>query len=99
MLAVDTPNLGNCRNANALNFWHLSISKTFGSKPEYFLGQTVLHKMKVRQGEILHPVKVIGVRWSGVDWVYAVALPEDHPQFVPEDHQWDEYEGWILEAM
>jgi hypothetical protein len=98
MLAVDAPNLGNCRNANALNFWHLPIIKTY-DKPEYYIGQTVLHKIKVRQGEILHPVTVIGLKWSGVDWVYAVELPEDHPQFEPENHQWDEYEGWLLEPM
>ncbi|MHC5915547.1 MAG: hypothetical protein ACYTXE_32160 [Nostoc sp.] len=87
MLAVDVPTLGICDRAP--QFWRLRITKEF-DKPEYFIGQTVLHKMKVRQGEILHPVTVIGIRWSGSDWAYAVEFPEDHPQFEPEDHAWDE---------
>lgn len=96
MLALDVPNLGVFQQAS--KFWRLQVSKEF-SKPEYFLGQTVLHKIQVRQGEILHPVTVIGVRWDGFGWMYAVELPEDHPQFEPEDHGWDELERWQLEPM
>jgi hypothetical protein len=98
MLAVDAPNLGSCCNANALKFWHLRISKVF-TKPEYYIGQSVLHKMKVKQGEILHPVTVIGLWWSGNSWTYFIQLPEDHPQFDPDEHQVTELEHWQLEAM
>lgn len=98
MLAVDAPKLGLCCNTNALKFWYLRISKTF-DKPEYYIGQTVLHRIRVRQGEILHPVTVVGIRWSGADWAYAVEFPEDHPQFEPEDRAWDELECHQLETM
>lgn len=96
MLAVDVPTLGIYDHAP--QFWRLRITKEF-DKPEYFIGQTVLHKMKVRQGEILHPVTVIGVRWAGFGWMYAVEFPEDHPQFELENHGWDELEGYLLETM
>ncbi|MEH1903089.1 MAG: hypothetical protein V7L04_17165 [Nostoc sp.] len=96
MLSRVPPDLGVFSQAS--KFWRLRISKEF-AKPEYYIGQTVLHKIKVRQGEILHPVTVIGLRWSGFDWMYAVELPEDHPQFEPEDHGWDETEGYLLEPM
>lgn len=97
MVASNAPNSG-CENASALDFWHLRVTKTF-NKPEYFIGQTVLHKMKVKQGEILHPVIVFGLRWTGAGWEYAVQLPEDHPQFRPEDHEWDELDMWQIEPM
>jgi hypothetical protein len=96
MLALDTPVLGISRQAS--QFWRLRISKNY-DKPEYYIGQTVLHKMKVRQGEILHPVTVIGLFWSGLDWEYAVQLPEDHPQFELENHEWDFLNDWLLEPM
>ena len=98
MLAFDAPNLGKFCNANAFRFWHLRISKTF-DKPEYYIGQTVLHRIQVRQGEILHPVTVIGVRWAGDEWLYSVEFPEDHPQFHPENHGWDELDQHQLETM
>jgi len=96
MLAIDVPTLGICDRAP--QFWRLRITKEF-DKPEYFIGQTVLHKMKVSQGEILHPVKVVGLRWSGVEWVYSVEFPKDHPQFELEDHEWDELEDSQLETI
>lgn len=80
MLAFDAPNLGKCCNANAFKFWHLPISKDF-DKPEYYIGQTVLHRIEVRQGEILHPVQVIGIAWTGGYWQYEVSLSKDHPWF------------------
>lgn len=98
MLAFDAPTLGLCCNANALKFWHLRISKTF-NKPEYYIGQTVLHRIQVRQGEILHPVTVIGLWWNGRDWMYFVEFPEDHPQFQHEDHEWDEVADHQIEPM
>ena len=80
------------------DFWQLQISTEF-EKPEYYIGQTVLHRIKVNRGEILHPVKVIGLLWSGIDWYYYVLLPEDHPEFKVEDSEWTEVENWELEAM
>ncbi|HEY9708309.1 MAG TPA: hypothetical protein V6D48_08900 [Oculatellaceae cyanobacterium] len=97
MLALNAPVSG-CCDANALKFWHLRVSKTF-DKPEYYIGQTVLHKIKVRQGEILHPVTIIGLYWTGIDWCYFIQLPQDHPQFKPEDHQWDEADSHQLEPI
>jgi hypothetical protein len=96
MLAVDVPTFGIYDRVP--QFWRLRVSREF-DKPEYFIGQTVLHRIKVRQGEILHPVKVIGLRWTGFDWIYSVQLPEDHPQFKDEDHGWDEVEGYEVEPM
>lgn len=55
--------------------------------PEYFIGQTVLHRMKRNSGEILHPVIVYGLYWTGVDWEYEVLLPYDHPEWVEEDNE------------
>ena len=98
MLASDAPNLSICRNVNALEFWHLRISKTF-DKPEYYIGQTVLHKIKVSQGEILHPVMVVGLMWSGFDWEYSVNLPSDHPEFDQENHTWAVLNDWNLEPI
>ncbi|MDF5712068.1 MAG: hypothetical protein PUP90_31445 [Nostoc sp. S4] len=96
MLAPDAPTLGIFSQAS--KFWRLRVSKEF-SKPEYYIGQTVLHRINVKQGEILHPVKIIGARWDGVGWVYAVELPDDHPLFEREDHAWDELEVWQMEPM
>lgn len=98
MLASNASSLSICSNANALQFWHLRISKVF-KKPEYYIGQTVLHKMRVQQGEILHPVTVIGMYWNGFSWCYAVELPEDHPEFEIENHQWDFMDYFQLEPM
>lgn len=97
MLAVEAP-ISDCCNANAFRFWHLPISKAF-EKPKYYLGQTVLHLIKVRQGEILHPVTVIGLWWTGVDWMYFVEFPEDHPQFKHEDNEFAEVAEWQIEPM
>ena len=96
MLALDAPPLG--ISGEASKFWRLRITKEF-DKPEYYIGQTVLHKMRVRQGEILHPVTVVGLKWTGIDWEYAVELPENHPQFEPENHTWAELNHWLLEQM
>jgi len=84
MLAVDVPTLGICDRAP--QFWRLRITKEF-DKPEYFIGQTVLHKTKVKQGEILYPVTVLGLSWTGMDWQYSISLPEDHPWFEPDDNE------------
>lgn len=85
MLTVDAP-ISGCCSANAFDFWHLRIIKTYG-KPEYFIGQTVLHRIEVRQGEILHPVEVIGISWTGNDWQYDVSFPKDHPWFEVGEHE------------
>lgn len=96
MLAVDAPTLGNFRQAP--QFWRLRIAKEF-DKPEYFIGQTVLHRIKVRQGEILYPVDVIGIFWTGMDWQYAVSLPEEHPWFEVDDREVEWVDDHELEPM
>jgi hypothetical protein len=97
MLALNAPVSG-CCDVNALKFWHLKITKNF-DKPEYYIGQAVLHRMKVKQGEILHPVTIIGMYWTGFDWSYFIQLPSDHPHFEEENHGWDEVDNHQLEAM
>ncbi|MEH1786455.1 MAG: hypothetical protein V7L23_12925 [Nostoc sp.] len=96
MIASDAPTLGNFRQAS--KFWRLRVSKEF-SKPEYYIGQTVLHKTKVKQGEILYPVTVLGLFWTGMDWEYIVALPEDHPWFEIDDRELEWVDDWELEPM
>ena len=96
MLAVDGPILGNFRQAS--QFWRLRVSKEF-SKPEYYIGQTVLHKTKVKQGEILYPVTVLGLSWTGLDWQYRVSLPEDHPWFEVDDNESEWVDDHELEPM
>lgn len=78
--------------------YSLKIIEEFG-QPEYYIGQLILHRIKLCNGEILHPVQVCGVLWTGIDWEYAVTLPSDHPQFVEEDHEWDLLNDWLLEPM
>ena len=80
------------------DFWQLPVTKEF-DQPEYYIGQTVFHLMKVEQGEILHPVTVHGVAWTGVDWEYLVELPPSHPRFKKEDREWDWLGDYELEAM
>ncbi|MDZ8260636.1 hypothetical protein [Nostoc sp. ChiQUE01b] len=96
MIALDAPSLGNFRQAS--KFWRLRVSKEF-SKPEYYIGQTVLHKIKVKQGEILYPVTVLGLSWTGMDWQYSVSLPEDHPWFEPDDNEREWVDDHELELM
>jgi hypothetical protein len=96
MLSLNTAP-GLCVN-DSEDFWLLRVSKDF-DQPEYFIGQTVWHRMKHPAGEILHPVEVIGLWWNGLDWNYIVSLPEDHPQFVPENNQVIEVEDWQIEEM
>jgi hypothetical protein len=96
MLAVDAPTLGIF--SQAPQFWRLRITKEF-DKPEYFIGQTVLHKTKVKQGEILYPVTVVGLSWTGMDWQYSVSLPEDHPWFKPDDNEREWVDDRELEPM
>ena len=98
MLSSNTPNLGLCCNANALDFWHLRISKSF-KKPEYYIGQTVLQIIPVRQGQILHPVRVIGLSWTGIDWEYFVELPKNHPLFEPGEGGAEWVNHWLIEPM
>jgi len=96
MLAVDVPTLGIYDRAP--QFWRLRITKEF-DKPEYFIGQTVLHRIKVRQGEILHPVEVIGIFWTGMDWQYGVSLPEEHPWFEVDDREVEWVDDHEVEPM
>lgn len=96
MLASDALVLRFC--CNAFDFWHLRITKAF-DQPEFYIGETVLHRINVSQGEILHPVKVIGLYWCGIGWIYCVQFPKNHPQFKPEDNEWGEFEEHQLEPM
>lgn len=68
-------------------------------QPEYQIGQLVLHKIKVADGEILHPVKIIGYCWVGVDWEYDVLFPTDHPKYKFEDCGGDQLAEWQIERF
>lgn len=69
------------------------------SQPEYYIGQLVLHRIKRPNGEILHPVQILGVFWTGLDWQYAVSYPPDHPHFQIDDGEFDWIDDWQLELM
>lgn len=92
MLAVDAPVSAMCCSANALKFWHLRITKNF-PLPKYYIGQAVFHVMKVKQGEILHPVTIIGIGWNRTGWDYEVELPSDHPDLNLDDLEY----SWLSE--
>jgi hypothetical protein len=98
MLSLDASLSANC---SYQDFWHLPVSKELcSSAPEYFIGQTVFHRMKTVGGEILHPVEVTGTRWTGIDWEYSVVLPPEHPMFEEEDCEWlSDLNHWNLEAL
>jgi hypothetical protein len=76
----------------------LQIIEDF-DQPEYYIGQLVWHRIKRPNGEILHPVQIIGLYWCGVGWEYAVTFPPDHPQFINEDYEWDFLSDYLLELM
>jgi hypothetical protein len=50
-----------------------------------FIGQVVLHQIKQSPGEIMIPVKVIGFKWTGVDWEFDVKVPEEHPEYLLDE--------------
>ena len=98
MLAVDAPNLGLCCNATALSFWHLRIIKNY-PLPKYYIGELVLHCIAHPKGEILHPVTVVGLFWTGSYWTYMIEFPLDHPHFKREESELDEVEEYLLEPI
>jgi hypothetical protein len=68
-------------------------------QPEYYIGQLVMHCIKRCNGEILHPVRILGVFWTGMDWQYAVSLPEHHPWFEFDDREVEWLDDHELEAL
>lgn len=85
-------------HSSSIDFWYLPIPKKF-TKPKYNLGQRVFHRITQREGEILHPVEVTALSWTGADWEYGVDFPKDHPQFKSGDIEGDYVCEWQLEAM
>lgn len=87
MLAPSTPLWG--LPCGIPRFWRLRVAKDF-PKPEYYIGQTVLHRTKLRDREIFTHVDVLGVAWSGCGWQYLVEFPSKHPYLdEPDtDSQW-----------
>ena len=80
------------------DFWSLRVTKEF-TNPDYYIGQVVLLRHKVSQGEILFPVEITGISWMGDSWEYKVELPPDHPHFIERDREVEWYENFRLEAM
>jgi hypothetical protein len=69
-------------------FWRLRVAKDF-PKPEYYIGQTVLHRAKVVNREVFAHVDVLGISWTGGFWQYLVEFPSNHPWCSPDgDMQW-----------
>lgn len=77
---------------DAPRFWYLRVSRVF-SQPRYYIGQAVFHVMKVKQGEILHPVTIIGIGWNRARWEYEVELPMNHPHLDCDDLEY----VWLFE--
>lgn len=67
-------------------FWRLRVAKDF-SKPEYYIGQTVMHCCQLQDKQFCVYVDVMGISWTGMDWQYLVELPESHPYFKPDDYE------------
>lgn len=87
MLPLNTPFWG--LPCGVPRFWRLRIAKNF-SKPDYYIGQTVLHRAKIFEREVFAHVDVLGISWTGCDWQYLVGFPSNHPWcWGPnEDIQW-----------
>lgn len=69
-------------------FWRLRVAKDF-PKPEYYIGQTVMHCCQLRDKQFRVYVDVLGIASTGIGWQYMVNLPESHPWFKPDDHEYE----------
>jgi hypothetical protein len=79
---------------NAFEFWNLPIDRLyFPEKPKFYLGQQVLVKQQVKQGEILVPARVVGI-CSSDPWIYDV-IPLFQKSILSEYS----FSEWDLEAM
>lgn len=67
-------------------FHNLPVSQEF-DKPEYAIGEVVWNVIKLSDGQILHPVTITGLYWTGIDWEYLAMLPPNHPRFKDDDHE------------
>lgn len=96
MLPVESPFKVN--EPTCLYFWQLPVTKRY-NLPKYYIGQVVLHIIKQENGEILHPVEIIGIVWTEEEWEYAVNLPKEHPEYQEEEDEVTWVNDWNLEAM
>lgn len=85
MLSPSTPFWG--LPCGVPRFWRLRVAKDF-TKPEYYIGQTVILQATIVQKEVRAYVEVLGISWTGMGWEYLVELPENHPWFTPDDVEW-----------
>ena len=67
-------------------FWRLRVAKDF-TKPEYYIGQTVMHCYQLRDKQFRVYVDVLGIAWTGMDWQYLINLPKSHPLFKRDDRE------------
>jgi hypothetical protein len=67
-------------------FWRLRVAKDF-PKPEYHIGQTVMHCCVLQDKQVCVYVDVLGISWTGMDWQYLIDLPTSHPYFKPDDYE------------
>ncbi|BAY90789.1 MULTISPECIES: hypothetical protein [unclassified Tolypothrix] len=71
-------------------FWRLRVAKDF-SKPEYYIGQTVIHVVKRGDKTSEFLVDIRGLSWTGFDWQYFIEVPSCHPDANPP---WEET-AWV----
>lgn len=69
-------------------FWRLWVAKDF-TKPEYYIGQTVMHCCQLQNKQFCVYVDVLGIAWTGMDWQYLIDLPKSHPLFKADDCESD----------
>lgn len=69
-------------------FWRLRVAKDF-SKPEYYIGQTVMHCCELQDRRVCVYVDVLGISWTEMDWQYMVKLPASHPWFELDERQYE----------
>ncbi len=86
MLALNTSFRG--LSCGVLRFWRLRVAKDF-TKPEYYIGQTVVWNLRFRDKEFSYFVDIVGIAWTNIDWQYLVSLAEDNPfPFEDQNSQW-----------
>jgi hypothetical protein len=85
MISLDMPFWG--LPCGIVRFWRLRVARDF-SKPKYYIGQLVVHVVKIHDTEYRIHVDVLGLAWTGMDWQYMIEMPEYHPFFRPNESDW-----------
>ena len=81
-----------------LHFWKIPICKKF-PLPIYYVGQIVLQRIKQPNGEILHPVEIVGFWYTDNEWYYIYKLTPGHPSYKEGVSSFEESYDFELEAI